>query len=103
MDEVIKKIVILNLILLVFLISGLIGNSEKIWAQSINVWYGNVDESPISGNIDDTVKIDVYVQTDPDAYAGSVLFCLGANEQYIDTMLSGVMDDSLVIFYPFFG
>jgi len=101
LDEVIKKIVILNLILLVFLISGLIGNSEKIWAQSINVWYGNVDESPISGNIDDTVKIDVYVQTDPDAYAGSVLFCLGANEQYIDTMLSGVMDDSLVIFYPF--
>jgi len=101
LDEVIRKIVVLHLILLVISISGLIGSSEKILAQSIDVWYGNVDDSPISGNVDDTVEIDVYIQTDPDAYVGDIILCLGTNEQYIDTMLSSAIDDSLVIFYPF--
>ena len=55
----------------------------------ICIYYGNVDGSSVSGNINDTINVEVYIQTD-EYYIGNLLVCLGAYQDYIDTLLNDI-------------
>jgi hypothetical protein len=56
--------------------------------QGVSVWYGNLDLSPVMIYIGEQYYMDAYVQTSPDVYAGDILLCLGAMDEYITAWLS---------------
>ena len=63
----------------------------------VSVWYGNLDLSPVTGHIGQNMLVDVYIQTPTSAYIGDMHLCLGADDQYIDTMIS---EDGPNVYYP---
>jgi len=64
----------------------------------VSAWYGNLDETPLDGNIDDRLEVDVYIQTVENIYLSYCHLCLGAANQYIDSLLS---QDEGQMYYPF--
>jgi len=73
-----------------------IGHSQEP-RDTVWIWYGNISLEPLSANIGDTLLIDVYAQTGADVYVADMLLALGANSEYIDTMISQV---SNLFYYP---
>ncbi|OQX91270.1 MAG: hypothetical protein B6D58_08605 [candidate division Zixibacteria bacterium 4484_95] len=63
----------------------------------VELWYGNLDSSPIIGLINDRVNVDVYIQTPENAYIADLHLCLGTENQYIDSLLS---DTEGEMYYP---
>ncbi|MCD6161791.1 MAG: T9SS type A sorting domain-containing protein [candidate division Zixibacteria bacterium] len=75
-------------------------NPAQIMAQSLDdsmyVWYGNLNDSPIEGNIDSVIDLYVYIKTTDNAYVANICLPTGFNKSYIDTMFK----DSCEIYYP---
>jgi hypothetical protein len=59
-------------------------------ADEVNIWYGNLDGSPINADIGNLVDIDVYIQTSEGAYVSDLFLCLGADNLYFDSLLSDI-------------
>ena len=72
-----------------------IGHSQQ--RDTVWIWYGNTSLNPISANIGDTLFVDVFAKTAPAAYVADMHLALGADNQYIDTMISQSFDS---LFYP---
>jgi hypothetical protein len=70
--------------------------TEVHWG--IVVWYGNVDSSPKSVNINSHIGVDAYIQCNDDVYLANIHLCLGAKDSYIDSLLSTTEG---VWYYPF--
>jgi len=64
----------------------------------VSAWYGNPDNTPLEGYVDERLEVDVYVQTVEDIYLSYCHLCLGAANQYIDSLLS---QDEGQLYYPF--
>ncbi len=47
-------------------------------------WIGNIDSSPISADLNSIIGVNIYVETDIDAYGSSLNFTLGADNQYLE-------------------
>ncbi|UCC79132.1 MAG: carboxypeptidase regulatory-like domain-containing protein [Candidatus Zixiibacteriota bacterium] len=63
-----------------------------MWPQAANdvvLWYGSPDSSPISAYIGERLNIDVYIQTADSIYVGFFHICLGLEDRYFDSLLSG--------------
>ena len=67
-------------------------------AQGVTYWYGSPDNTPIPGRIGERFDVDVYIQVSGGVDVASVLICLGANNQYIDSLLSRPEGS---FYYPF--
>jgi hypothetical protein len=57
-------------------------------AQNVEIWYGHVDGSPVWARPGEVALIDVYARTQPDVYVFNLGLCLGAWDQYIDSLCS---------------
>ncbi|MCP4582837.1 MAG: hypothetical protein GY839_14600 [candidate division Zixibacteria bacterium] len=64
----------------------------------VSAWYGNLDVSPMPAHLDDRLPVDVYIQTLEEVYLSYMHLCLGAADQYVESMLS--QDEGLLL-YPF--
>ncbi|MCP4581027.1 MAG: T9SS type A sorting domain-containing protein [candidate division Zixibacteria bacterium] len=64
----------------------------------INIWYGNMDSSPIEAVIGELIDIDVYIQTSGNTYIADIHLCLGSQNIYIETLLSEEYGE---FYYPF--
>ena len=58
------------------------------YVEEFAIWYGNMDGSPLEGNINSRFNIDAYVWCGEDVYIANLEFPLGANDLYIDSLLS---------------
>ncbi|UCE66489.1 MAG: carboxypeptidase regulatory-like domain-containing protein, partial [Candidatus Zixiibacteriota bacterium] len=56
--------------------------------EGVELWFGNVDESPIDILPGDSVEIDVYIQTAADAFVSCFNLPLGSDDDYISGFLS---------------
>jgi len=65
--------------------------------RTVNVWYGRVDSEPINAVVGANVHVDTYVQTSETGYIGDMHLCLGADNQYIDTLVS---ESESIFYYP---
>jgi hypothetical protein len=54
----------------------------------VEVWYGSLDNTPVRAPIGGIASVDVYIKTRPDVYVGNILLNLGANDLYIDSLMS---------------
>jgi len=52
------------------------------------VWYGNLDGSPIVASPGSPIYIDVYAKTRLDVHIGTMCLNLGTKDQYIDSLMS---------------
>jgi len=77
---------------------GLVLLNSDVRGQSVTYWYGNPDNSPITGRVGERFGVDVYIQVEGSVDIASVLICLGADNQYIDSLV-GQTDGSY--YYPF--
>jgi len=66
--------------------------------DTILVNYGNVNATPMNVAINQRVTVGVYVNTGDSGYVADVHFCLGTEDQYIDSMLSSTEG---TWYYPF--
>ena len=57
--------------------------------DTVRVWYGNPDGSPISVTAGDLLDLDVYVQTTDTCFVGAIETHLGIDNQYIASFLEG--------------
>ena len=64
----------------------------------VSAWYGNLDGSPMPAFIGEKLGIDVYIQTLEDIYLSYIHLCLGAADQYVDSLLS---KNEGTLYYPF--
>jgi hypothetical protein len=55
---------------------------------AIEVWYGNLDGSPIDAAVGERVYIDVYAKTRSDVDVGFLHLPLGVQTQYVDSFLN---------------
>jgi len=62
------------------------------------VWYGTVDQSPVSVSINSHIGIDAFVQCNDDVLVADIHLCLGTNDSYIDSLL-GTTEG--IWYYPF--
>jgi hypothetical protein len=53
----------------------------------VSIWYGNPNGAPVAGIIGQEMDIDVYASTTPTLYVADLHLCLGANNNYIDSLL----------------
>ncbi len=83
-------IFITALVLIVMTVPGY-GQQDSVW-----VWYGDPDTIDVS--IGQRVYLDFYVQTPETVWIADCHFCMGAQDQYIDSLLSHVDG---VYYYPF--
>lgn len=56
--------------------------------QGVAIWYGNLDSSPLTANINARLNIDVWLLAAGDVFIGDMLLCLGTDDIYIDSLLS---------------
>ena len=96
-----RKLSRLLIIALILVVVTIFTGHNKVYADTVYVWYGNVDNSVIEGGIGERVYIDVYLQAPGQVYVADILLVLGADETYIDSLLTHTLEDSLVMFYPF--
>jgi hypothetical protein len=66
-------------------------------SDSLYVWYGNLDGSPLESGTGALLEIEVYAKTTSGAYIASLLLNLGADDDYFDSLLS---EESGEIYYP---
>ncbi len=100
-EEVTAIMKIVSSIIAVFIALTLAFIPRTCYAQdqdSIFLWYGNVDGSALNVNINERVYIDLYIYTPENVYADACHFCLGASDQYIDSLLS---NNERIFYYPF--
>ena len=69
-----------------------------IAADSIYVWYGNVDGSPLPADTGQYIDFNIYIMTTDDAYGADCHICLGVENRCIDSLLSQTRGE---IYYPF--
>lgn len=72
--------------------------AEPPGMPKVNIWYGNPDGSPIAGIIGQEMDVDIYVSTTPTIFVNNLHLCLGANGDYVDSLLgftSSIAFDSL--------
>jgi len=62
------------------------------------VWYGNVEGSTIEVSLNQRFDVLTYIQTLPDIYLGNIFLNLGAENQYIDSLLCQTEGE---YYYPF--
>ena len=79
--------------------------SSSLWfftTQTTNpplmIWYGNIDGENINATIGERFDVDVYFQTTEDTYVANTAVCLGANQTYVDSLLS---KNEGTLYYPF--
>ncbi|MCP4582276.1 MAG: S8 family serine peptidase [candidate division Zixibacteria bacterium] len=65
--------------------------------NTVTVWYGRTDDEPVEARVNGNVYIDAFVQTPVTGYVGDMHLCLGANDQYIDSMIS---ETESIVYYP---
>jgi hypothetical protein len=58
------------------------------YPTDIEVWYGNVDGSPIQAPLGGTTYINAYVKTNPGNVAACLYLCLAAQDIYFDSLIS---------------
>ncbi|MCP4582271.1 MAG: hypothetical protein GY839_11700 [candidate division Zixibacteria bacterium] len=87
----------------------------SISAQSqtvdVLIWYGNLDGSPIVVDINDTVMVDVYMQSAEEIEIEAITLVLGSNDQYISDLISEAYGEMHIMpescqtggFYPPYG
>lgn len=63
----------------------------------VSIWYGNLNLTPVLGAIGGNMLVDVFLQTPASAFIGDMHLCLGADRQYIDTMISQI---NPILYYP---
>lgn len=68
------------------------------FVESFALWFGNLDGSPVQADIGSRTDINCYVWCGDDVYVADVHICLGANEMYIDSLLSVAEGE---YYYPF--
>jgi hypothetical protein len=56
----------------------------------INIWYGRTDGGAIAGKIGENLNVDVYASTTPSIYVSDLHLCLGAQNQYVDSLIGAV-------------
>lgn len=64
----------------------------------LEIWYGSLNCEPVMVRIDDDVAVDMYIRTAGPIQIENARFILGANDQYIDSLLSVSSGE---ILYPF--
>ena len=62
------------------------------------VWYGNMTNTPIEVALNHHYDVNVYIATEDYVYINSLLLGLGAQNQYIDSMLASTEGQ---FYYPF--
>jgi hypothetical protein len=84
-------------IIAVIILAGIFIGFNTSMAQqprdTVWVWYGDSSLAIINADIGDTLAIDVFVETAPNAYVGDMLLVLGFDRQYFDTLLSDVLGE----------
>lgn len=85
----------MKIYLLAAAIAILTALTANTYADEVYVWYGNHHGSPINAEIGELVDIDIYIQT-PGIVVADMHLCLGAENLYIDRMLSELYGE----FYP---
>ncbi|MCP4582768.1 MAG: T9SS type A sorting domain-containing protein [candidate division Zixibacteria bacterium] len=108
MIDAVNKTRLLVLAVLVFFLFGVnVGYAQEPEDRdTVWIWYGTPGDTAIQAQINDTLYVDIYVETAPAAYVADILIVLGVNDSFIDTLLSGAVDtmtnDTLgAILYPF--
>lgn len=66
-------------------------------ADTLYVWYGSLDGSPLETDTSANLEIDVYTQTTSGAYVASLLLNLGADNDYFDSLASDELGE---VYYP---
>ncbi|MCP4583396.1 MAG: T9SS type A sorting domain-containing protein [candidate division Zixibacteria bacterium] len=84
--------------IVLFMLALMPGISHGQLSDSISVRYGEVNGGTINVDLDQRVDIPVYIQTGLYNYVADIHLVLGANLQYIDSLLSDTEGD---ILYPF--
>ncbi|MCD6163669.1 MAG: carboxypeptidase regulatory-like domain-containing protein [candidate division Zixibacteria bacterium] len=56
--------------------------------QGAAIWYGNLDGSPLTANVNSRLNIDVWMLAAGEVYIGDMLLCLGAENTCFDSLLS---------------
>lgn len=59
--------------------------------DTVYLWYGNTDGSALDVPIGENVFVDVYIRCSENALIGDGHICLGTSDQYIDTLLEGIV------------
>ncbi|MCP4583703.1 MAG: carboxypeptidase regulatory-like domain-containing protein, partial [candidate division Zixibacteria bacterium] len=65
--------------------------------DEVIVWYGNLNSSPMELGLGERFDINAYIQTRSDITLGFLLLSLGAEDQYIDSLLSATEGE---FYYP---
>ena len=65
--------------------------------EDVVFWFGNLDDSPLIGAINQRLYMNVYMQNTDDAYGGDIHVPFAVEDQYIEELL---IDDA-DYFYPF--
>jgi len=63
-------------------------NGITLTDEGVELWFGNLDESPVDAVPGQPVEIDVYIQMANDAYVSCFNLPLGADDDYISSFLS---------------
>jgi hypothetical protein len=58
------------------------------YSTNIDVWYGNIDGSPIQAPLGGITYINAYAKTDPGAVVACIDLCLAAQDIYFDSLIS---------------
>ncbi|MCD6162405.1 MAG: carboxypeptidase regulatory-like domain-containing protein [candidate division Zixibacteria bacterium] len=65
--------------------------------EDVVFWFGNLDDSPLIGAINQRLYMNVYMQNTDEAYGGDIHVPFAVEDQYIDELLI----DKAKYFYPF--
>lgn len=58
--------------------------------DTVYIWYGNLDGSPLNVFLNQISKIDSWIQCTESAYGGDILLILGTDDQYISELVSHI-------------
>ena len=83
---------------ILFILAIISFNSMAMASDSVYVWYGNVDGSPLQADTNQYIDFNVYAMTTANAYVSNCHICLGAENRCIDSLLSETRGE---IYYPF--
>ncbi|MCP4581861.1 MAG: hypothetical protein GY839_09590 [candidate division Zixibacteria bacterium] len=72
------------------------GSFSDSLTHDVFFWFGNVDGSPVYLTTEDSLVIDVFVQTDDSAFIGDMFLPIGIEDQYVDSFLTDMHE----IYYP---
>lgn len=93
-----KKYFLVMAVSIVILVLSAFSNTSYAQDSTAFVWYGQVNGSPLYTNIDDTLNFGIFFACSSDVWVADCHICIGALDQYIDSMLS---QSHAQFFYPF--